>query len=213
MAKSKYCGACRYLLPEYRACNHPDLKGRVKLLKVEDGNFVRLCKSKSATKPSCEYCPKDCEHLMDEYGMCLYGTPRKLEYENDEPIKDCDLVFKKKNKYGAKKITVNGITYDSVLEARRHAQLIEEEKRGRITDLHHHERFLLIDKSKYGRALYYEADFSYIKDGQKVIEDTKSKATKTRLYKLKKRLLAERYGVVITEIELDAVKQWSQDSI
>lgn len=208
MAKSKYCGTCRYLLPEYRACNHPDLNGRAKLLKVENNNFVRICQSKSATKPSCEYCPKDCEHLMDEYGMCLYGTPRKLQYKDDEPIKDCDLVFKKKNKYKAKKVTVNGITYDSVLEARRHAQLLEEEKQGKISDLQHHERFLLVDKSKYGRALYYEADFTYVRNGKKVIEDTKSKATKTRLYKLKKRLLAERYGIVITEIEKDDVKDW-----
>lgn len=32
------------------------------------------------------------------------------------------------------------------------------------------------------------------------MEDVKSKATKTRAYEIKKKLLAERYGIVIREV-------------
>lgn len=70
-----------------------------------------------------------------------------------------------------------------------------------ITDLKRQVKFVLIDKSKWGRVITYVADFTYLKDGKLVVEDTKSKATKTRLYCLKKRLLAERYGIEIKEIE------------
>jgi len=40
----------------------------------------------------------------------------------------------------------------------------------------------------------------YYEDGKMVVEDTKSPATKTPVYRLKKRLLAEQRGIVIKEI-------------
>ena len=89
--------------------------------------------------------------------------------------------------------------YDSQLEANRHQQLKILERAGVISDLKYHISFPLIDKSEYGGQICYEADFVYIKDGKKIIEDVKSEPTKTRLYRLKKRLVAERYGIIITE--------------
>ena len=49
-----------------------------------------------------------------------------------------------KNKYHARKVTVNGITYDSKKEARRHAQLLEMERNGEIVDLQRQVKFVLI---------------------------------------------------------------------
>ena len=49
----------------------------------------------------------------------------------------------------------------------------------------------------YGRAIKYVADFVYEENGQTVVEDVKG--VKTPVYKLKKRMLAEKYGIVIKE--------------
>ena len=91
--------------------------------------------------------------------------------------------------------------FDSKLEYYRWGELTMLEKSGQIKDLKRQVKFVLIDKSRYGREISYIADFTYFKGDKLVVEDTKSSATKTRLYVLKKRLLAERYGIIITEIE------------
>jgi hypothetical protein len=46
--------------------------------------------------------------------------------------------------------------------------------------------FTLFEKSPYGRSLNYIADFSYVENNNLIVEDVKSKATITPLYKLKK---------------------------
>lgn len=85
------------------------------------------------------------------------------------------------------------------MEAKRHQELKMLEKAGIISKLQYHVSLPLIDKSEYGGVISYEADFIYIKDNKKIIEDVKSEPTKTRLYRLKKRLVAERYGIIISE--------------
>ena len=107
----------------------------------------------------------------------------------------------KKPKYGNKTITTTDGKFDSQLEYYRWCELVILEKAKKIKDLKRQVPFVLIDKSKHGRAIKYVADFTYIQGEKLVVEDTKSKATKTRLYTLKKRLLAERYGIEIKEIE------------
>ena len=48
----------------------------------------------------------------------------------------------------------------------------------------------------------YFADFTYVDvDGNSVYEDTKSKATKTPVYRLKKKLVECLYNIKIVEIE------------
>lgn len=106
------------------------------------------------------------------------------------------------NKYGAVKTTVDGITFDSRAEANRYCELRLLERCGAITGLERQRKYTLVPKSKYGRALYYIADFTYTQDGQTVVEDVKSKATATAVYKLKKRLMAEIHGIVIQEVGL-----------
>lgn len=104
------------------------------------------------------------------------------------------------NKYRAVKTVVDGIVFDSRAEANRYSELRILERCGAITDLTRQRKYILVPKSAYGRALYYVADFTYTQDGETVVEDVKSKATVTPLYKLKKRLMAEIYGIVIREI-------------
>ena len=104
-------------------------------------------------------------------------------------------------KYKNKKVTTTDGKFDSQLEYYRWCELVLLEKAKKITDLKRQVKFVLIDKSKYGREISYIADFTYLENGELVIEDTKSSATKTRLYGLKKRLMAERYGILIKEIE------------
>lgn len=101
-----------------------------------------------------------------------------------------------KSKYHAKKTEVDGITFASRKEAARYQELRLLERGGVITDLRLQVPFVLVEKSCYGRAIKYVADFVYIEDGQMVVEDVKG--YRTDVYKLKKRLLAER-GIEIRE--------------
>ena len=103
------------------------------------------------------------------------------------------------NKYNAKKATFNGLVFDSKHERDRYVELVLMEKAKLIQDLKTQVRFPLIPKSKYGREIVYVADFVYYEDGKMVVKDTKSPATKTPVYRLKKRLLAEQRGIVIKE--------------
>ena len=104
-------------------------------------------------------------------------------------------------KYKNIKVTTTDGKFDSRLEYYRWCELLILEKAKKITDLKRQVKFVLIDKSKYGREISYVADFTYLQGEKLVVEDTKSTATKTRLYALKKRLLAERYGIIIKEVE------------
>lgn len=104
------------------------------------------------------------------------------------------------SKYNARRTEYNGETFDSLFELRRWKELKMLEKAGIITNLKRQVRFPLIEKSQYGREIAYIADFTYVEKGKQVVEDTKSEATKTPLYRLKKRLVAEKYGIVIKEI-------------
>ena len=108
-------------------------------------------------------------------------------------------------KYFNEKTSAYGQVFDSRLELSRYEQLRLLERAGYISDLKRQEKFVLIDKSTYGREIVYKADFTYTERGKKVVEDTKSTATKTPLYRLKKRLLAERYGIVIKEVTKEQI--------
>ena len=109
------------------------------------------------------------------------------------------LPYQGVNKYHAKKTTINGITFDSKHEANRYCELLLMEKAKAIQDLKTQVSFPLIMKSKYGKEIVYKADFTYYEDGKLVVEDAKSPGTRTPLYRLKKRLVAEKYGIVIKE--------------
>lgn len=97
------------------------------------------------------------------------------------------------NKYNANKTEFNNRTYDSGKEAARAADLQLMEKVGTIFNLGYQVRFPLPGN------IYYVADFVYLDEKLKpVIEDVKG--IKTPVYRMKKKLFEEKYGVDITEV-------------
>ena len=126
------------------------------------------------------------------------------------------------NKYKAMKCTVNCIEFDSRREARRYQELLLLERAGVIQNLRMQERYLLIPSQyetvqtgeyyKIGpqkgqpktkrvcieEAVYYVADFTYMQDEKKVVEDTKG--FKTKDYIIKRKLMLWKYGIRIKEV-------------
>lgn len=111
-----------------------------------------------------------------------------------------------RSKYGNRKCTMDGISFDSVKEMNRYCDLKFMLMAGEITDLEVHKPYELQEAfraadGKWIRAITYEADFVYKdKDGKTIIEDVKSKATKTPAYNIKKKMMAYR-GMIINEVE------------
>ena len=123
-------------------------------------------------------------------------------------------------KYGNKKVVVDGIQFDSQKEARRYRELKLRQRVGQISELELQKAFELIPAQyetyeRYGKtgkrlqdgkrcvekSCVYYADFAYRdKSGQLVVEDTKSKATRTKDYIIKRKLLLWRYGIRIIEV-------------
>lgn len=102
-----------------------------------------------------------------------------------------------KNKYHNKKTIVDGIKFDSKLEARRYKELKKLEKDGLIKDLVLQPSYELIPKFKKNGISYrkstYKADFQYFDLTQEkiIIEDTKG--FKTDVYLLKKKMFEYKY--------------------
>lgn len=124
--------------------------------------------------------------------------------------------YNRRNKYGARKVTKNGLIYDSKKEARRAGILETLEKAGAITDLRRQVKYVLIPTQRepdtigpkggrkpgkvIERECYYLADFVYTitATGETVIEDTKG--VRTKEYIIKRKLMLERYGIRIKEL-------------
>ena len=122
-------------------------------------------------------------------------------------------------KYNNKKITIDGIRFDSKKEARRYQELKMLEKAGIITNLQRQVKYVLIpaqyepsdevfvkgkekDKSKKGRLIErecaYYADFVYNCNGEIIVEDTKG--IKTTEYVIKRKLMLYVHGIRIREL-------------
>lgn len=108
------------------------------------------------------------------------------------------------NKYGNRKIVVDGIAYDSKKEAKRGGELLLMQRAGMIHNLRRQVKYELIpaqyvDGKCVERACNYVADFIYIDDqGNTVVEDTKGFRTKD--YIIKRKLMLFRHGVAIKEV-------------
>ena len=112
----------------------------------------------------------------------------------------------KKSKYNAQPDSRGKIKFDSKKEAGRYDELMILLRAGKISDLKLQPQFTLQESyvTPEGirvRAIRYVADFSYVDaGGTPVVEDTKSAATKTRVYEIKKKLMLEKYGIEIKEV-------------
>ena len=103
-------------------------------------------------------------------------------------------------KYHNIKISVDGIKFDSKLEAERYAQLKILERAGVIRDLELQPEYELIPSfrknGKTWRRTVYKADFRYIlaEDDKTIIEDVKgSTAVITDVFRLKQKLFEYKY--------------------
>lgn len=97
------------------------------------------------------------------------------------------------NKYKAKKEKVDGIWFDSKAEARRYGTLAMLERAGKIADLRLQPPFQCEVNGKL--ICTYKADFSYVENGQTVIEDVKG--VRTQMFSLKRKLVEALHGVEI----------------
>ena len=129
----------------------------------------------------------------------------------------------RKSKYGSRRVTVDGIVFDSQKEANRFRELRLMERAGYIIKLQRQTKFVLIPtqremsgefysrgekkgQPKPGKTIEHEvsyyADFTYWKktdNGWKyVVEDVKG--LRTEVYKIKRKLMLERYGIKISEV-------------
>ena len=106
------------------------------------------------------------------------------------------------SKYHSTPTEVNGIRFDSKREANRWAELRLMERAGQIQKLKRQVKYLLIpsqyrDGKCIERECSYLADFVYVKDGHLVVEDCKG--FRTPEYKLKRKLMLERYDIRLVE--------------
>lgn len=109
-----------------------------------------------------------------------------------------NLSTKKKNKFNAKKVELDGFKFDSRGEMLHYCKLKDLERSGEIENLELHPAYKMIINNRLVCKMI--PDFRYEKEGRIVIEDFKSKATITRAYRIKKKLLAALYNIEIKEV-------------
>ena len=107
------------------------------------------------------------------------------------------------SKYKNVKTTYKGITFDSRKEAERYIVLKSLQDRGLITDLKRQVRFQLLPAQKVNgkvveKSVAYVADFTYMRNGELVVED--AKGMRTPVYNLKKKLMVWFYSIQIKEV-------------
>ena len=104
-------------------------------------------------------------------------------------------------KYLNKKVELDGIKFDSKLEAKRYSELKLLEKEGLISFLTLQEKFILQEKFRYRgksiREIAYVCDFRYFDNRTKetVVEDTKGFVTKE--YALKRKMFMFKYPHIL----------------
>jgi hypothetical protein len=108
------------------------------------------------------------------------------------------------NKYGARRVVVDGITFASAKEGRRYQELRLLEQAGEITDLQVQPEFELappvVLNGRRKPALRFHGDFSYWENGARVIEDVKGGgATVTEAYRIRKHLMKHEFGIEVRE--------------
>ena len=110
------------------------------------------------------------------------------------------LASEKRHKYGAVRTEVDGIEFDSKHEAERYRELRTMESAGIIRDLELQPRYPIVVNGE--KVCDYVGDFRYWDKETEaiVVEDAKSTATKTPVYRLKKKLVLAVHGVEVVEV-------------
>lgn len=93
------------------------------------------------------------------------------------------------NKHGAVGMRVDGIWFDSTIEANRYKILKALEYSGHIKNLRVHPKYEITPAGEFGgikqRATHYVADFEYEHNGELVTEDVKGQVTSDAIRKMK----------------------------
>ena len=101
---------------------------------------------------------------------------------------------KRKNKYGAKRVEIDGYKFDSMAEGERYKEL----KAIKVDDLEPHPKYdLHVNDIKIGT---YSPDFQYTVNGELVVEDVKGRATLTPLYRWKKKHMLAEHDIKVIEV-------------
>lgn len=109
------------------------------------------------------------------------------------------------NKFNAKKVVCDGITFDSRKEAKRYQELSKDPA---VTCLEIQKKYNLIPKQLRcdgkvaERACDYIADFSYIKDGKRIVEDVKGyrRGGAYSVFVIKRKLMLYVHGIEVVEV-------------
>ena len=108
------------------------------------------------------------------------------------------------NKYKNRKIVVDNIKFDSILEANRYQELKLLQRAKQISNLRLQVPFLLQEgfkkNGKTHREIKYIADFVYEENGQTIVEDTKGICTE--VFRIKQKLFEYKYP----DLELKIIK-------
>lgn len=125
---------------------------------------------------------------------------------------------KKRSKYGNQKVTYENEKFDSKKELARWLFLREAEERGEISNLTRQVKFELLApvREEYvvhlktkdvtrtrvvQQAVFYRCDFTYIKNGELIVEDVKSGPTSLdKSYTIKKKMMLVLKGISIKEV-------------
>jgi len=105
---------------------------------------------------------------------------------------------KRRNKYGNKRIVVDGVSFHSIGESKRCTALKMLERAGEIKELRLQPRFPIFINDIL--VFTYVADFEYYENGGLVVEDFKSEITrKESTYIIKKKCFEAYYKMKLKE--------------
>ena len=148
--------------------------------------------------------PKYQQQAVEKY---MKQQKRRGPAPSAAAVQNTDRASKYRNT-PTERVTASGavLRFDSQKEARRYDHRTLRPQAGEIHDLRLQVDFTLQEaytdpEGRRVRAIRYRADFTYReRDGRLVVEDVKSKPTRTREYLIKRKLMKERRGIDITEV-------------
>lgn len=160
---------------------------------------------------------KDLPPKYQAQALQKYMAQQKRRGPPPSPAADGPPKASKYHNSHTERITPSGVVlhFDSQKEARRYDHLAALERAGQIRDLRLQVDFTLQEaytdtEGRRVRAIRYRADFTYVLKketigeytflDQLVVEDVKSRPTRTKEYLLKRKLLKDKLGIDITEV-------------
>jgi hypothetical protein len=106
----------------------------------------------------------------------------------------------RRGKYNNKIVYEDNLCFRSLIERQRYRELKLRQHAGDISDLKIHTRWKLAVQGIL--IATYEDDFNYLDaQGRLVVEDVKSEATVTPLYKMKSKLMKACHNIDVIEVQ------------